>query len=387
MSSLNDTSLTQSHEPNDGQDQETKLESLTNEQKVDTYKISAISSMLSDIVNIISKNFCQFATQDDFSYVQSRTTEALQEQFMQFFDLHFSGDFRVKKFFKSNVLPRIYYPQQNSKFFFCFKILNNVSQCVAITNTFPVPERGRSVVAPDGNLYLIGGYMPLIKSFLKNTFTLDEHRSQLVALQTMDEARADHALMIEGDKIYAFGGMSSVGPGSDAVKSLNTCEVYSISEDKWEKLPAFVHARQQFSVCQFNDKFIFLFGGKKLRPSARVGKGDTEPFDIVKEVEIFEIEKQTWKTINYITEPQRLAILSPGTTQIAGSQILIFGGLVASEDNEDESLLASQVTDNGKKLTLTKHSLILDVTVGSVKQGPELNTPSYFVSGGYKLPY
>ena len=27
----------------------------------------------------------------------------------------------------------------------------------------------------------------------------------------------------------------------------------------------FDHARQQFSVCQFNEKFIFIFGGKKLK--------------------------------------------------------------------------------------------------------------------------
>ena len=83
----------------------------------------------------------------------------------------------------------------------------------------------------------------------------------------------------------------------------------------------------------FNEKFMFIFGGKKLRPSAKIGH---EPFDFVTEVEVCELEKQTWKTINYITEPQRLAILSPGTVQIAGSQILIFGGLLPSEGNEDE---------------------------------------------------
>ena len=44
-------------------------EQENSDKKVDTYKISAISSMLGDIVNIIGKNFCQFATQDDFSYV------------------------------------------------------------------------------------------------------------------------------------------------------------------------------------------------------------------------------------------------------------------------------------------------------------------------------
>ena len=34
-------------------------------------------------------------------------------------------------------------------------------------------------------------------------------------------------------------------------------------------------------------------------------------------------------------------------------------------------------------MTMTNQSLILDVTVGSIKYGPELATPTYFISGGY----
>jgi hypothetical protein len=43
------------------------------------------------------------------------------------------------------------------------------------------------------------------------------------------------------------------------------------------------------------------------------------PFDFVKEVEVFEIQKSAWKTINYISEPERLQIISPGSMQISGS--------------------------------------------------------------------
>ena len=77
---------------------------------VDTYRISAMAQMLDDFENVLGKNFCQFANYEDFSFAKSRTTESLQEQFYQFFDTHFQGDFRVKNWFQSNVLPRIYYP-------------------------------------------------------------------------------------------------------------------------------------------------------------------------------------------------------------------------------------------------------------------------------------
>ena len=76
-------------------------------------------------------------------------------------------------------------------------------------------------------------------------------------------------------------------------------------------------------------------------------------------------------------------VIAPGTAQIAGSQILIFGGLIPSENEEADP--TTDFVDSGTKLTLTNQSLILDVTVGSIKYGPELNTPSYFISGSYKL--
>jgi len=49
--------------------------------------------------------------------------------------------------------------------------------------------------------------MPQLRTFLNNTFILDEHRSTLVGLQPMKTSRADHALHLEGDQIYVLGGM------------------------------------------------------------------------------------------------------------------------------------------------------------------------------------
>lgn len=110
-----------------------------------------------------------------------------------------------------------------------------------------------------------------------------------------------------------------------------------------------------------------------------------EPFDFVREVEVFEIQKATWKTINYISEPERLQIISPGSMQISGSQILIFGGLIPREQSSNPEK-TYDVSEQKTDLTITGQSIILDVTVGSIKYGPELTTPAYFVSGGYMMP-
>ena len=111
---------------------------------------------------------------------------------------------------------------------------------------------------------------------------------------------------MHGDKIYVMGGMSyktnkDNSEHTSQVRSLNSCEVYSVQDDKWEEMDSFEHARQQFSVCHFNEKFIFIFGGKKLKEGKAVA-GGPQPFDFVKEVEVYEIEKKTWKTLNYIGE-------------------------------------------------------------------------------------
>ena len=43
------------------------------------------------------------------------------------------------------------------------------------------------------------------------------------------------------------------------------------------------------------------------------------------------------------------------------------------------------MNDNGKLVCLSKQSYYLDVTKGSIKRGPDLNTPSYYVNNGGNL--
>ena len=46
----------------------------------------------------------------------------------------------------------------------------------------------------------------------------------------MQTARSDHGLHYHHGKIYAIGGIGSLGNDSNLV-SLNTCEVYDVAED------------------------------------------------------------------------------------------------------------------------------------------------------------
>ena len=46
--------------------------------------------------------------------------------------------------------------------------------------------------------------------------------------------------------------------------------------------------------------------------------GDKYEFDYVQEVEAFDIEKNLWKTINFITDNVKLRIIHGGATQVTG---------------------------------------------------------------------
>ena len=100
---------------------------------------------------------------------------------------------------------------------------------------------------------------------------------------------------------------------STKIQSLNSCEVYNVKEDTWTEIPPMNHAKQSFGVCSFNDKYIFAFGGKQLQDSATIHNiSQNQPFEFVNQVEVYEIEKNQWKAINYISENNRIKLLNPG---------------------------------------------------------------------------
>jgi len=64
------------------------------------------------------------------------------------------------------------------------------------------------------------------------------------------------------------------------------------------------------SACVYNDKYIFLFGGKCLNDQATIQKQHLYTF--VSDVEVYDIEKKYWKTIYYISERQNINLIYPG---------------------------------------------------------------------------
>lgn len=46
---------------------------------VDTYQIEALSTIVDDFENIISKNYCVYTNYEDFSFAQTRSLDRLED--------------------------------------------------------------------------------------------------------------------------------------------------------------------------------------------------------------------------------------------------------------------------------------------------------------------
>ena len=112
--------------PDEAKDEEKEAEKEVEDPSllVDSDKIKAITSMVDEFNNIVAKNFSVYAQYDDFSFANSRSSDAVELKLKMFFQEHFSGDFQLKNTFEQSVLPRIFYLEQRTKFIYSYKIMN-----------------------------------------------------------------------------------------------------------------------------------------------------------------------------------------------------------------------------------------------------------------------
>lgn len=70
------------------------------------------------------------------------------------------------------------------------------------------------------------------------------------------------------------------------------------------------------------------------------------------EVEVYDLDRNNWRVINYISEKNRLSIIHPGAVQISGKKIMIFGGIVPPSSNDEEDR-ENQALECGYKISVT----------------------------------
>ena len=108
------------------------------------------------------------------------------------------------------------------------------------------------------------------------------------------------------------------------------------------------------AVSSFNEKYIFVIGGKA--PKIK---------DFLSEVDVYDITKDSWSQLNYLQTESCPAegFYYSGAYQCSSREIMIIGG----------------TTDQ----TRSDKSWMLDVTDGSLREGPGLKQAGYFINSCY----
>jgi len=162
-------------------------------------------------------------------------------------------------------------------------------------------------------IFASGGKSQLFKTSIIHTHTFNiTENGQLVFLKEMLLGRYSHNLIALNDnELYAIGGCIE-----ESVT--DQCEVYSIEENKWRVIDRLNKQRSLCSVCQVNQKKLYVFYGFK----------DIERNEIECSIESFNAQalKPKWRTINVSGVEEVKGLVNFGVGQIADKKILIFGG-------------------------------------------------------------
>ncbi len=102
----------------------------------------------------------------------------------------------------------------------------------------------------------------------------------------MNDPRYGHGLtQTSNGLIFAISGMIS----TQSVDSFTTkCEKYSISEDKWTAINECLYPGVQASVCAFDDRYIYKFGGYSNHEAVQLNR-----------IERYSLEHDCWVDIPF----------------------------------------------------------------------------------------
>jgi hypothetical protein len=371
----------------EGEDSEEEDEEDEEDLEIDTSKIQAINTITEHFENILTKNFCAYRDYADFSFIEQRSTEQMEEAFKAFEQNSFKGEFQTKNWFNRGVLPRIYQAVEGSTILNTHKLLSNNKNLLFFKNKFSLPQKVAQICTSEGSYYFNGGYIPALKMYISNNFFFDEYRETMVNRQPMIHPRASHMAVMVNGFMYTLGGISDekqVGVvGQQSLNCLKTVERYNFQQDKWTELAQMNFRRCQAGVCSFNDKYIFVFGGKNLVKGRH--------YEFVKEVEIYEINSNVWKTMPYV-QSSKLNLLQPGAQQVTSNKIIVFGGLSPVEDNDDEA--PGQIDEDKEKKVLKEDGIRLevsskvievDVSNGDIEDKEEMPQGQFYFPGTYSF--
>ena len=212
------------------------------------------------------------------------------------------------------------------------KIKPKFEKIKLVSNT-DLPIRHRSVIIPDGSIYLIGG-LNKMNIVTTETFKFNWENKMLLSKADMQIARKSFGVC------YLNGFISIIGGFNYNDGYLDSCEKYDVLKDKWSPIANLQGgASSSPSICIYKSGFIFKFGGLK------------SPRTINETIERYDIGNNSWlrfnidiKTLNDGNETFKFLWLS-SCVQINENEIVVFGGLDSKNKSSDLSFVVKVVND------------------------------------------
>ena len=223
----------------------------------------------------------------------------------------------------------------NSVYFLDIETRKN--EKVALGSDFMIPLFSRSVLLPDGDVFLCGGRTEASGFSLKTCWRLSPRsKSPVSPIPDLLYGRSNHWALYYFDHIYVIAGCDQNN------KFTNKCERFSLTTQTWETIAGTNETRDSVSaVSDTRFDCIYIAGG-------RIDNGI-----LANSVERYEVGRNIWVLLSvrlpFSGSMQGIALL-PGT----GTRLLVFGGLTPANQATARTALVDLGTETALEVGAMK---------------------------------
>lgn len=247
-----------------------------------------------------------------------------------------------------NTTKTLHWFEWDSRHLHLFNVTDYTHNVVKLVIQFKVPSFSRSIMAPDGSIYLIGGEEKRDgakkECYVINPFP-PENSKILTSKAPMLVKKYDFTICYLLGRIYSLCGKNSNG------SIVNLCESYDVEKDSWKTIAPAKKKRYAAAAATLRESGkLYLFGGR----------GDQQN-EMVSDIEEYDSVLNEWKILE-LTRPadwKRVEVCA--AAQIRKGEIIVFGG---SDINVEDS----------------RHSFIIKFDENKIEKGCDLKKPHVFVS-------
>ncbi|EAR95289.2 kelch motif protein (macronuclear) [Tetrahymena thermophila SB210] len=207
--------------------------------------------------------------------------------------------------------------------------------------SFRIPSFHKSIATPIGELFLTGGTIPdgqMNKSGW--IYQYDWQNQSLIQLSSMNHPRSSHGIAYLAGKIYVVGGYEH--------KHVMTkrCERFNLLTKKWEMISNLNYAATSLSLCSFNGRYLFKFGG--------IGEGYDNHL-LSPYIERYDQLTDSWEVIDpKLSQVHKLnkigfnfGLLSTSASiQINKTDIFVFGGYHEDNSGSNQSFILQVIDED-----------------------------------------